>query len=79
MEATALFVASDKAQYNFCFPTMQSMVIKRNVYLELGGCPEDLGRLKIPCFSGACLNPKSDMPLPRTLSTTGKWITVGAI
>jgi len=43
LKATALFVASDKdPQFGFRFPAMPSMAIKKNVYLKLGGCPEDL-------------------------------------
>jgi glycosyltransferase involved in cell wall biosynthesis len=42
-EAIALFVACSKdAKYDFRFPVMPSMAIKRDVYLQLGGCPEDL-------------------------------------
>jgi len=42
-EAIALFVASDKPSgYEFRFPVMPSMAIKKEVYESVGGCPEEL-------------------------------------
>jgi len=43
LRATALFVACDKSpEYGFRFPVMPSMAIKKELYLKLGGCPEQL-------------------------------------
>jgi hypothetical protein len=42
-QAAALFVACDKDRnYDFRFPAIPSMAIRKSVYLGLGGCPEDL-------------------------------------
>lgn len=43
LKATALFVAQDKDKhYNSRFPTIASMLIRKDVYQKLGGCPEEL-------------------------------------
>lgn len=67
MKATALFVASDKdPQYGFRFPAMPSMAIRKSVYLEHGGCPEDLRAAEDSIFFRRLFESKVSFAVART-------------